>query len=300
MSKNHGFNHLKIGELPDIRIVSLSELCFHEDPDEERLLSLANRLGADGSLKNPPIVTDPGSGQRLVILDGANRATALIKLGYQHIPAQVVALDDPLLTVQCWHHAVEKLGKEYFMERLSMMADIKIAKGTAISNGNGDDGEESIVANSGNADEHDGYICSLTFEDGATISAFNGGGLLEQVEKLCRITDLYLHTPYSDRVSYTKLSSLKHNYPDFRTLLTFRSFNKHELLEVVLSGKKLPAGITRVILPKRALGLNISLEILKSSLTLEEKNHWLTETIHKLVANKSIRFYQEPTFVFDE
>jgi hypothetical protein len=40
--------------------------------------------------------------------------------------------------------------------------------------------------------------------------------------------------------------------------------------------------------------------MLKSSLTLEEKNHWLQEMIHKMVMNKSLRFYQEPTFVFDE
>jgi len=186
------------------------------------------------------------------------------------------------------------------MEKLSAMADVKIVEGFPVSNNDGNDGQEPAGSNPGSADRHDGYICSLTFEDDTAVSVFNGGRLLEQVEKLCGITDLYLHTSYSDRVSYTKLASLKHNYPDFRTLLTFRPFNKHELLEVVLSGKKLPAGITRVLLPKRALGLNISLELLKSSLTLEEKNHRLAEIIDELVANKSIRFYQEPTFVFDE
>ncbi len=300
MSENQGHTHLKIGELPDLRIVSLSDLYFHEEPDEERLLSLVSRLGAESVLKNPPIVTDPGEGRRLVILDGANRVTALMKLGYEHIPVQVVALDDPLLTVRCWHHAVERLGKEFFLEKIGAMAGVRLIQGHPDSMRDEDNGQESYGSQERTPGRDDGFICSLTFDDTSSVSAFNSGKLLEQVEKLCEITDLYLHTPYSDRVSYTKLAFLKHNYPEFRTLFTFRPFDKHELLEVVLSGKKLPAGITRVFLPKRALGLNIRLELLKSSLTLDEKNHWLTEAIHKLVANKSIRFYQEPTFVFDE
>jgi len=299
MTAHLGRNHLRIGELPDLRIVSLSDLVFHEDPDEERLLNLVNRLGAEAALKNPPIVTDPGQGRKLIILDGANRVTALIKLGYKHIPVQVVALDDPLLNVRCWHHAVEKLDRGYFRENLAKISGIRISDGFPESIDLGENGEESDEDDP-EAVKYNGYLCSLTSDDDTTISIYNSGHLLDQVQRLCEITNLYLHTPYSDRVSYTKLASLKHNYPEFRTLVTFRPFDKHEVLEVVLSGRKLPAGITRVLLPKRALGLNIRLELLKSALTLEEKNHWLTEMIHRLVANKSIRFYQEPTFVFDE
>lgn len=36
-------NHLRIGELPVLRIVSIGKLVFHEEPDEERLLNLVNR-----------------------------------------------------------------------------------------------------------------------------------------------------------------------------------------------------------------------------------------------------------------
>jgi hypothetical protein len=293
LKNNNGNNHLKIGELPDIRMVAIGDLLFHEDPDEERLLNLVNRLGIEGFLKNPPIVAEDPADHRFIVLDGANRVTALIKLKFDHIPVQVVHIEDDRLTIRCWHHAVEKLGKDYFFQKIGEMPAVRIADG-----GRKPDGEENgeIVEESG----ADGYLCTLTFENGEIFSIFNTGGLLEEVEHLKKITDLYLHTPLSDRVSYTNLAHLKNNYPEFQTLFTFRTFEKEELLKVVYSGKKLPAGITRVLLPKRALGLNIQLEFLKSALTLEEKRHWLEETIHKMVLSKSIRFYQEPTFVFDE
>jgi hypothetical protein len=276
-------NHLKIGELPHLRVVPARELCFHEDPDEGRLLNMVNRLGAEGILKNPPIVAETDSPGRLIILDGANRVTALIKLNFEHIPVQVVHIGDDNLALRCWHHAVEKFGKDYFLQKIAGFPDIIISRITPHDNPSGD-----------------GYLCTLTFENGETFTARHSGGLIEQVERLKKITDLYLHTSLSDRVSYSNLEHLKNNYPEFQTLLTFRTFENRELLEIVVSGKRLPAGVTRVILPKRALGLNIRMEFLKSALTLEEKNHWLTETIHKMVLNKTIRFYQEPTFRFDE
>ncbi len=290
MVNNNGNNHIKIGELPDIRVVSARDLHFHEDPDEERLLGLVNRLGGESVLKNPPIVADCGNDSGFIILDGANRVTALLKLNFDHIPVQVVAINDPLLTIKSWNHAVEKLGRQFFMEKLSEMDGINIKEERLFES----------IEDSGYPINSKGYLCSFAFEDGSTISAFNNGELFDMVSKLKKITDLYLHKPLSDRVSYTNLAHLKHNYPEFRTLMTFRKFAKEELPEIVFAGEKLPAGITRVLLPKRALGLNIQLEFLKSSLTLDEKNHWLTEMIHRMVLSKSIRFYQEPTFVFDE
>ncbi len=64
--------------------------------------------------------------------------------------------------------------------------------------------------------------------------------------------------------------------------------------------RRVPSGITRVLLPKRALCFNLQLEILRVGLSLEEKEAWLQQTIREKVAAKSIRFYREPTFSFDE
>ena len=43
----------------------------------------------------------------------------------------------------------------------------------------------------------------------------------------------------------------------------------------------LPAGITRHVIPQRALRLNIPLHILQQDRPLEEKNDWLHEKIKR-------------------
>lgn len=290
MAENNYNNHLAIGELPILRVVSVKDLVFHEEPDEERLLNLVNRLGGEAILKNPPIVARVGNNGQFVILDGANRVTALTKLGFKQIAVQLVDFKDPLLSLYCWNHAVEKLDQAYFSRKVRKMPGVKIC-----------DGPTDIIVESG-VSEYNGrnFICHLTSPEGITLSVISEGDLLRQVQELREITDLYLSSPLHDRVSYNNLEHLKHNYPDFCTLVTFRRFDKDEFLQVVNNGLKLPAGVTRVFLPKRALGVNIPLEFLKSGLTVDEQNHWLEETILHKVRDKSIRFYREPTFVFDE
>ena len=76
---------------PDLRILPLDQLVEHEYNDAQRTAPLAVRLETEGLLKNPPIAAllDDGD-SRFVVLDGANRSTALASLGYSHILVQVV------------------------------------------------------------------------------------------------------------------------------------------------------------------------------------------------------------------
>jgi len=285
MSENNQNNHLKIGELPVLKIVPMEKLVFHEDPDDERLLRLVSRLGSDGVLKNPPIVAEFSRTGRYVILDGANRVTALTKLGFKDLAVQVVQLEDPLLELYCWNHAVDKLDRPFFEKELEKIKGLDIRNQT-LENARSDDDPD--------------FLCHFIFNDNHGMAVSCPGDIIEKVHKLNSITSLYIHSPLSDRVSYINLEHLRRHYPNFSALLTFRRFTKAEFLEIVESGAKLPAGVTRVFLPKRALGLNIPLVILQSQLTIEDKNRWLDELILHMVRNKTIRFYREATFVFDE
>ncbi|MEW5925548.1 MAG: hypothetical protein AB1746_16320 [Candidatus Zixiibacteriota bacterium] len=284
-------NHLKIGELPTLRVIPVNKAVFHEEPDATRLLNLVNRLGTEGVLKNPPIVAKMRGIREYVILDGANRITALLKHNFKHVVVQIVDFDDSLLGLQCWHHAIEKLDKEYFLKNISRMPGIEMTISEK------DFTDENPV---GDESEKKGFLCRIIFSDGRSATAYNGGDILEQVKQLRKIADLYLQTSYYDRVSYINLDHLRKHYPEFRTLISFPNYAKSDFSRIVESGIKLPAGVTRVFLPKRALGLNIPLEFLKSGLTLDEKNRWLDDMILKKVRDKSIRFYREPTFSFDE
>ncbi len=282
MSKPAG-NELKIGELPTLKIVDIEKLRFHENPDDFRKTKLAERFKAEKILKNPPIVAQRNGDGEYIILDGANRVTALADLGLKHIVVQVVDIDDRLLIVDSWHHAIEKLDREFFKKRITEIEGVTCFDQTGDISA--DDTER---------------LCTLIFSDGRSCTVDSDGDLGTLVGRLSQVTELYLHDEIYDRVSYINLEHLKMHYPDFRTLVSFRNFDKEELLELALNGIKLPSGITRVFLPKRALGLNMDLKFLEADRSLEDKNKELDGMILSMVRAKSIRFYREPTFAFDE
>jgi hypothetical protein len=89
-------------------------------------------------------------------------------------------------------------------------------------------------------------------------------------------------------------------YEDVVALLVFPCFEPDDILHLSANGAKLPAGITRHVIPQRALRVNIPLHILQEDRPLEEKNAWLHELIKTKLVNRQIRFYQEPTVLFDE
>jgi hypothetical protein len=96
------------------------------------------------------------------------------------------------------------------------------------------------------------------------------------------------------------MDHLARNYRSLTGLISFRRFALEDLQALTGQGARVPSGITRVLLPKRALRFNLHLEILRAGLSVEEKEAWLQQTIKEKVAEKAIRFYREPTFFFDE
>src|ERR1700674_466750 len=93
-------------ETPDLRIVPIDLLVEHEYNDAQRTAPLARRLQSEGLLKNPPIVSPLEDDARFVVLDGANRTTALNTLGFTCCLVQVVKYEDPPVTLSTWHHVI--------------------------------------------------------------------------------------------------------------------------------------------------------------------------------------------------
>ena len=103
-----------------------------------------------------------------------------------------------------------------------------------------------------------------------------------------------------DRVNHEDVESLRSHHSHFGALVSFPDFSKEEVRAVAEVGGRLPSGLTRVLVPRRVLGFNLQLPLLKSHLPLEEKRRWLAEEIQHKVAEHKVRYYQEPTFVFDD
>jgi len=271
---------LKIGELPELHIVGLNDVVLHEDPDMERVARLVDRFSADGILKNPPVVAR-SKGHRRIVLDGANRITALRKLGYSHVLVQELDLFDRGLSLGTWHHAIERLTQEDLLAHASSISGITLEE----------EAEEPASPP---------RMARFRFPSGQVVSLEGAADLDQRVVQLHQLTKIYHRFAYFDRVSYTNLDDLNRNYRNFTALLTFRPFTLEDLQALTHWDRRIPSGVTRVLLPKRALRFNIQLEMLRAGLSAEEKEDWLQQTILERVADKSIRFYREPTFFFDE
>ena len=276
---------LKIGELPNLRIVPISEIIFHEDPDEERASKLIEYIRKENRLKNPPVVATHSSNNKSILLDGANRLTALRALNIPDVLVQHIDLFDPGLIFLQWHHAIEKFTKNSFLEKINYLPDITITKSP----------NDDLTAN-----DNGDLLCQIQFADRSIYVVHAHTDLFQRVKDLRNITDIYKGFQYMDRVSYTNLEHLKNNYSQFCALIVFRKLTKEELVEVTNNGMRIPSGITRIIMPKRALRINVPLDILRFDVSDEQKNYWLQNRINEQIRDKSIRFYHEPTFLFDE
>ena len=284
MAKTEGMDqngNLKVGELPELHMVGLEEVVLHEDPDMDRVARLVDRFSADGVLKNPPIV-GRSQGHRRIVLDGANRITALRTLGYSHVLVQELDLFDQGLALGTWHHAIERRTAEELLEHAASIPGV------------------SLEEESSKPVDSVPRLARFHFPTGRVVSVEGAKGLDERVIQLHNLTRIYHRFAYFDRVSYTNLEDLIRNYRNFTALISFRPFTLEDLQELTHWDRRVPSGVTRVLLPKRALRFNLQLEMLRAGLSLEEKESWLQQTILEKVADKSIRFYREPTFFFDE
>jgi hypothetical protein len=279
--ENH--DELKIGELPKLRITPIEDILFHEEPDIERVSKLVDQFSADGILKNPPVVAIVDKNPRRVLLDGTNRITALTRSMVPDVLVQEIELNDHGLVVSQWHHAIEHLPKHEILAQADGIVGISHQEFK----------EEATIDNPD-------FLCRVIFSDNTAVIVFGTGDIFQKVDLIKRFVKLYHKAAYMDRVSYTNVVHLEENYPGFSALVTFRQFTKSEIVMLADAGKRIPSGVTRVLVPKRALNFNLHLDILKSKLSVKEKNEWLKETIRHKILYKSIRFYREPTFSFDE
>jgi hypothetical protein len=272
---------LRVGELPELHMAALDEIVLHEDPDMERVTRLVDRFSADGVLKNPPVV-GRSAGHRHIVLDGANRVTALRRLDYSHVLVQELDLLDPGLRLESWHHAIESIPMEDLLSHAGGVEGVVLSEG-----------EDPHVS-------HPYVLARFRFPNGRSVTLEGSEALMERVRQLHEITRIYHRFSNFDRVSYSSLEHLMRNYRHFTGLLSFRRFALEDLQAITDREERVPSGVTRILLPKRALRFNLQLELLRAGLSLEEKERWLQQAIKERVAEKSIRFYREPTFFFDE
>lgn len=264
--------------LPDLRIVAAAELFVHEDSDPVRVDRLVARLREDGVLRNPPIAAPMLSGGYMV-LDGANRIGALDSFGISAVPLHVVEYEDDRVQLDVWRHFV--VGPADLPSRMSR-------NGLTLEVMNQRDAEHGLAART--------LACYVVTRD-ETIGVRSGGPLGRLLE---RVVAAYRGISRIYRVQGGSHSELARDYGTDGTLIIYPSFTKTDIVEFARARDKLPTGITRHVIPGRALRLNLSLDALSASGDLAEKNRWLGELIRQKLLDNRVRYYPEATFLFDE
>ena len=278
--------------LPDLRILSLNALVEHEYNDDQRTPPLAKRLEAEGLLKNPPLVSplddDPDSG-RFMVLDGANRTTALMHLGYPHVLAQVVLYEPPQVTQTTWHHVISDLDQRAFTEAINRVEGLEFRA------------LDLLHARAGLSRRE--FLAYVIRADGMVFAARTEAPrrkVHEQNRLLNALVDTYKLRGKLNRAAADNLDEARRLYPTLTALVIFPNYDSSEVLALARDGELLPTGLTRHLIQGRVLRLNYPLSELKSDEPLEAKNARLQEWLRRKMSSKEMRLYSEATFLFDE
>ena len=278
--------HRREIKIPTLQFVATGDLVLHEQHDASRTAPLAERLSNDSMLKNPPVVTPIAGDVRLIVLDGANRSTALARLGLPHVVVQIVDYEDPDLVLDSWYHLIAEFPREEFA------AAIRNIPGIAFTQADMRDARAAL------ARRH--ALAYIVCPDEQVLVASGEGDLHGRAALLNALVDVYRYRSRIYRVSTDQIEHLRPYYQDVTALVVFPRYVPAEIIELVRSGARLPAGITRHVIPRRALRLNIPLAKMAEDKPLAEKNDWLAQWLQKKLSGREIRLYEESTWLFDE
>lgn len=269
--------------MPILRVLEIERLALHEEPDPARVSRLHDALGRDGVLRNPPIVAPMPEG-RAVVLDGANRVMALRTLEIPHVVAQVVRYEQPEIILTAWRHYVcEDAGS--LRDRIADLPGIGLAPVHSVA-----DAEARLARREG--------VVAAVDARGVTLVS-DGGDPIATTGILNRVVALYRGRSKTYRVDTGDVDGLSAEYGP-GTLVIFPPFIKEEILLIAARGGRLPAGITRHVIPGRVLRLGTPLDFLAGRLPITEKQTQLEAILQQRWLDHGVRYYAEPTYLFDE
>lgn len=276
---------------PDLRLVPVERIRFHEHPERRRTLRLVERLEREGMLRNPPVVTEMGD-EHYLLLDGANRVGSFRELGYAHIPVQVVDYGAPAIQLKGWHHLLLE-GRS-----LDLRGAFGEIPGARLAPVRCEDLGTLLELR---------QVYAVLVEDGRSPwGLFPCGdcrevGLHRRIEVLEVVVGAYEGRTRLERIKLAEFDRL----PDAlrsaeHQLCLFPVIRKEELLHLAAEGVMIPTGLSRHVIPGRALGINLELGFLRSEAGEAEKRRRFREHVDRLAVDGRIRFYEESVFVMNE
>lgn len=280
-----------IEQTPRIWLVSSETIVFHEHPEQRRTDRLMARIEREKYLRNPPIVADLEDG-RYLLLDGANRVSGMKALDYSHIPVQVVNYGDESIQLKGWHHLILQ-GRS-----LNLLDSLRALPEVAVEPLAGHEIERHLELR---------QVFAIFVDETATgWGLFPAAGTdhidtFKRISILDRIVSAYEGRSDLERIKLADFLNLPNVIRSVEhQLCLFPCLFKEELLELARANVMIPTGITRHLIPGRALGLNLDLHFLEELPNEEAKQTHLKSYLDRLEMEGRVRFYEESVFLMNE
>lgn len=268
---------------PDLRIVPVASIKLQEYVQKQRARGLATLMKKEGILRHPPIVTRSFNGSFLH-LDGANRITAVSLLGYYSCLVQEVDYSDPKqVRLTSWSH-LTTVDKKKFLDAIKRYPKVKVHRQTSF--------DHRMLL-------RPDILCVAVFADEDVYEVRCKTSFADFVGEMGEIVDLYEEsrvervfsespwTPKSIRIRFDR-------YPEHNVLMMFPTFSPQQVMTVTDRGVLMPAGLTRHVVYRRKLNVNLPLSYL-SIASMEEANRKLQKFLQK----RNVRLYEEPIIYFE-
>jgi len=253
---------------PTLRVAPLAKLRRHEEVDPLRVERLRGRIHAEGIQVNPMVCVEADGD--LVVLDGATRTEAFRALGLQQAVVQVV--DPGEVELETWHHLVRQCAPTELLEGIQEDPNLALEA---------DGGPPRVRLASGEARTVSGKGITPNATLTALVSAYIG------------------RWPVS-RVTGADADAAESLFDDWAALVELPTLSVDDVMRAALSDDLLPAGITRFLIPGRALRLNFDLSILEEEGSTAEKQERLDELIEQRSREGRVRRYDETVFIYDD
>jgi L-serine kinase (ATP) / ParB family transcriptional regulator, heme-responsive regulator len=256
-------------DLPDLRVAPIEEIRPHEDFDPFRVDRLRDRIDSDGIQINPMVCTTAPDGT-YVLLDGATRREAFNRLGAPHAVIQIV--DPTSVTLETWHHVLQNGKADTLMEALEASESFQLVadSGTPRINVGGDAWKTARA---------------VSVSTNACLNA---------------LVDCYHGQMTVTRVTDPREKSVQSTHHDWTAIVEFPALTIDDVMTAATEADYVPAGITRFVVPARALRLNIPLDFLMDTADTAAKQEHLDAILTKRAREGRIRRYDEPVIILDD
>lgn len=233
-----------------------------------RVDRLEERIRAEAIQVNPMVCVEADG--MLVVLDGATRTEALRGLGLEHAVVQVV--DPEEVDLGTWHHVVRQCGPDELLERIADQPDLLLED---------DQGPPRVRLASGETQTVEGDGISRNATLSSLVAVYVGRW------PVSRVTD----------ADAAKAGSV---FEDWAAVIELPTLSVEDVMGAAVGEDLLPAGITRFLIPGRALRLNFDLSILEGQGSTEAKQRRLDDLIEQRSREGRVRRYEETVFIYDD